>query len=306
MNETNAPLVSIRCITYNHEKYIRDTLEGFVMQKTNFKFEAIVHDDASTDNTAAIIQEYAEKYPDIIKPIFETENQYSKHDGSLQKIMNDAIHPNAKYIAYCEGDDYWTDPNKLQMQVDLMERNPKCSLCYHACKNLFEGISTSSFHFGESVKDSYQLPDMLNYHFQTATIMIKKEVLFCDLYNKALSTGCASGDVMLFMTAASIGNLIGINKQMSVYRRHQNGISNTIKSKNFLYNNYVSWIKVGKVFKGDIQKHLIKYELKSYIAKSILEYKDVKLFIRMICHGLINCPLSVFYAFKNIARSYLK
>ena len=82
MNETNTPLVSIRCITYNHEKYIRDALEGFVMQKTNFKFEAIVHDDASTDNTAAIIQEYAEKYPEIIKPIFETENQYSKHDGS--------------------------------------------------------------------------------------------------------------------------------------------------------------------------------------------------------------------------------
>lgn len=79
-------MVSIRCNTYNHERYIRQCLEGFVIQKTNFRFEAIVHDDASTDGTAAIIREYAEKYPDIIKPIYETENQYSKHDGSLRKI----------------------------------------------------------------------------------------------------------------------------------------------------------------------------------------------------------------------------
>ena len=84
------PLVSIQCLVYNHEPYLRQCLDAFVMQKTNFKFEAIVHDDVSTDGSAAIIREYAEKYPDIIKPIFETENQYSKHDGSLERIMHDA------------------------------------------------------------------------------------------------------------------------------------------------------------------------------------------------------------------------
>ena len=81
-------MVTVRCITYNHEPYIRQCLEGFVMQKTNFRFEAIVHDDASTDGTAAIIKEFADKYPNIIKPIFETENQYSKRDGSLRRIMD--------------------------------------------------------------------------------------------------------------------------------------------------------------------------------------------------------------------------
>ena len=80
--------VTILCLTYNHESYIRQCLDGFVMQQTNFRFEAIVHDDASTDSTTDIIREYAEKYPDIIKPIYETENQYSKHDGSLTRIMN--------------------------------------------------------------------------------------------------------------------------------------------------------------------------------------------------------------------------
>lgn len=110
-------MVSIRCTVYNHEPYLRDCLEGFIMQKTNFRIEAIVHDDASTDGSATIIKEYAEKYPDIIKPIYEVENQYSKHNGSLERIMNEAC--KGKYIAFCEGDDYWIDPLKLQKQVDF-------------------------------------------------------------------------------------------------------------------------------------------------------------------------------------------
>lgn len=125
------PLVVIRCLAYNHEKYIEDCLSGFVMQKTSFHFIAIVHDDASTDRTPEIIKKYAEKYPDIIKPILEVENQYSKHDGSLRRIMDEAIPSNAKYIAMCEGDDYWIDPYKLQKQVDFMEKNRDYSFCFH-------------------------------------------------------------------------------------------------------------------------------------------------------------------------------
>ena len=121
-------LVSIRCITYNHAPYIRQCLDGFVMQKTNFRFEAIVHDDASTDGTADIVREYAEKYPEIIKPIFQTENQYSKRDGSIRRSLNAAMSPSSKYIALCEGDDYWTDPYKLQKQVDFLEGHPEYGL----------------------------------------------------------------------------------------------------------------------------------------------------------------------------------
>lgn len=126
--------VCIRCITYNHEKYLADALEGFVMQKTTFPFVAIVHDDASTDGTADILRQYAEKYPDIIKPIYETENQYSKHDGSIGRIMDaEMAKYNPKYIAYCEGDDYWTDPYKLQKQVNFMESHPDYSVCFCRC-----------------------------------------------------------------------------------------------------------------------------------------------------------------------------
>lgn len=130
------PLVVILCLTYNHEPYLRDALEGFVMQKTDFPFVAIVHEDASTDKTSDILKEYAEKYSDIIFPIFEKENQYSQGD-TLTKIMNLAITvTGAHYVALCEGDDYWIDPLKLQKQVDFLENNKEYSLC--ATNVLFE------------------------------------------------------------------------------------------------------------------------------------------------------------------------
>ena len=129
---TGDPLVSIRCAVYNHEPFLRQCLDGFVMQKTTFPFEAIVHDDASTDGSVAIIREYAEKYPDIIKPIYETENQYRKGAASESgKKIDAAFNPNTKYYALCEGDDYWTDPNKLQIQVDFLEAHPDYSLTVH-------------------------------------------------------------------------------------------------------------------------------------------------------------------------------
>jgi len=125
-------VVSILCATYNHENYIAMALEGFVKQKTDFRFEAIVHDDASTDKTAEIIRKYASEYPDIIRPVYQKENQYSKG----RKIINNFLFPLAtgKYIAICEGDDYWTDPFKLQKQVDFMRKHPECSVSYHAAE----------------------------------------------------------------------------------------------------------------------------------------------------------------------------
>ena len=127
-NTSEPVMVSIICLTYNHSKYIRDCLEGFICQKTNYRFEAIVHDDASFDDTQSVICDYAEKYPEIIKPILEKENQYSKRDGSLQRIINNELR--GKYVALCEGDDYWIDPLKLQKQVDFLENNPEYGMCY--------------------------------------------------------------------------------------------------------------------------------------------------------------------------------
>jgi glycosyltransferase involved in cell wall biosynthesis len=129
-------MVSICCITYNHEHYIADALEGFLMQKANFNFEVLIHDDASTDNTASIIRKYVEKHPDIIKPIYQTENQYSK--GVRINSTFNITRAQGKYLSICEGDDYWTSPVKLQTQVDYMETHPDCTLCFHAAR-IFNG-----------------------------------------------------------------------------------------------------------------------------------------------------------------------
>ena len=122
------PLVSIACITYNQEKYIHQCLDGFVMQKTNFKIEVVIHDDASTDNTPSIIREYCNNYPDLFVPILQTQNKYKEGKG----ILVPYVYPKCrgKYIALCEGDDYWTDPYKLQKQVDFLEANPEYGMCY--------------------------------------------------------------------------------------------------------------------------------------------------------------------------------
>lgn len=144
---TQTPLVAIRCITYNQAPYIRQCLDGFIMQRTDFPFVAIVHDDCSTDGTDDIVREYAQRYPDIIKPIFETENQYSKKDGSLGRIMTKACNETgAKYIAMCEGDDYWTDPLKLQKQVDFLEKNPEYELVFTNRYILKNGVIKPSYY----------------------------------------------------------------------------------------------------------------------------------------------------------------
>ena len=124
-------LVTVICLTYNHEKYIEKTLNGFLKQKTTFPVEYIIRDDASTDNTANILHEYERKYPGYFNIIYEKENQYSKNiiPYFSQKVI---METKSKYVALCEGDDYWCDDNKLQKQVDLMEKNPSASFCVHA------------------------------------------------------------------------------------------------------------------------------------------------------------------------------
>lgn len=139
MSEVELPLVSICTLAYNHEPYIRQCLEGFMIQKCNFKFEVLIHDDASTDGTAGIIREYEEKYPEIIKPIYQKENQYSQ--GIFIGVNFQYPRVLGKYIALCEGDDYWTDPLKLQKQVDFLEANSEYGMCYTQCKRFNQELN---------------------------------------------------------------------------------------------------------------------------------------------------------------------
>lgn len=124
----NEPLLSIWCLSYNHRDFISMAIEGFLTQKTDFKFDIIIHDDASTDGTDEIIKDYQSKYPDIIKVIYQQKNQYSQGINPINAMY---AMTKSKFIAFCEGDDYWNDPSKLQTQVDFLISHPSYVATFH-------------------------------------------------------------------------------------------------------------------------------------------------------------------------------
>lgn len=225
-HDHNRVLVSVRCLVYNQEKYIRQCLEGIVMQRTSFPFEAIVHDDASTDGTAEIIKDFAQKYPQIIKPILETENQYSKHDGSIRRIMNAAC--KGKYIAYCEGDDYWTDPGKLQKQVDILEADPRTMMVYTGFETVDEeGTPLCRPDFDYNMKTSptgFALPAFLYRNVvMTVSSVFRREVFEC-AYKEGTSIGL---DYLTFLCAAALGRVVYLKEKTCCYRKVSSSLTNS-------------------------------------------------------------------------------
>ena len=214
-------IVTIQCLVYNHESFLRQCLDGFVMQKTSFRFEVIVHDDASTDGSAAIIREYADKYPEIIKPIFETENLYSKRDGSLRRVMY--RNTRGKYVAICEGDDYWTDPYKLQKQVDFLESHPDYVMCSHRFnqyiedKKLLEEDDDKDFQGAD-----YDLKNLIGGKWltQTLTLMFRRSAL--DLQH--FESYGMSMDIILLYELLRNGKGYCLPDIMAVYRYHGGGV----------------------------------------------------------------------------------
>ena len=207
--------VSIRCTVYNHEKYLKKCLDGFIMQKTNFLFEVIVHDDASTDNSAEIIREYEKKYPNIIKPIYQTENQYSK-GIPISKTFVDP-HCKGAYWAICEGDDYWTDENKLQKQYDFMVNNPNCSICAHGAMLHNQRTNRITF-YGPGKNAQYYTPDQVilggGGFVATNTLFLKREVA----ERMPACFACEGvGDYQLQMHGAMVGDFYYMPESMAVY-----------------------------------------------------------------------------------------
>lgn len=221
INNGGEPLVSIVCTTFNHEDFIGETLKGFLIQETNFPFEIIVHDDASTDNTAVIVKEFAAKYPLIIKPIYQTVNQYSRKDIN---IWSDITFPEAKgkYMALCEGDDYWIDALKLQKQVDFLENNADYVITWtdFFTKKESEMVPNG---FKDALPDIYTI-DFDNlfdpYCTYTLTSLFRKTAVDPLEYRKFVH----SKDNTLYALVLCNGKGAYMNFQSSVYRWHAGGI----------------------------------------------------------------------------------
>lgn len=223
------PLASIRCITYNQEPYIAQALDSFLAQETDFPFEIVVHDDASTDKTADIIRQYVVKYPQIIKPIYETENQYSKQDGSLRKIVNKACV--GKYIAFCEGDDFWVVPQKLQKQVDFLEHNPEYGMCYTDF-NVYDQIN-NKFQYSCFLNQPSKYPtdyDIQTWIIKTGYVAPMTWVVRKDLWEDACKNAVKSpdGSYALFAYFLAHSKVHCLKKDTTAtYRRIQESASHS-------------------------------------------------------------------------------
>ena len=217
--QDSAPImVSVSCITFNHEPYIARALDSFLMQKTNFPFEILIYDDASTDRTQEIIREYEKRYPGIIKPYYQTENQYSKGKYNVEGFFN---YPRAagKYIAMCDGDDYWTDEHKLQHQVEYMEAHAERAMCFLAAIIATEERAVQSLKIrpyrGNRLIPAEKVIDKPS-NYPTASLLFRTE------YTKDLQDYYYTspvGDIPIQIHMAAKGTVYYMDREMSVYRQ---------------------------------------------------------------------------------------
>lgn len=222
------PIVSISCITYNHEPFIRECLDGFLMQETNFPFEVLIHDDASTDKTAEIIRSYETKYPDIIKPIYQTENQWSKGIRGINIRFN-FNRAQGKYIALCEGDDYWTDPLKLQKQVDFLEENPEYVMTGHDAFIINEkGQKVSKSKLPDNCKKDVSADELkTGFWVLTLSMVFRKVTILKNYPSEAFKV--ANGDTFLISMLGHYGAYHYMPEiKPAGYRIHSGGVWSSI------------------------------------------------------------------------------
>ncbi len=262
MTDKQDMMVSVSMITYNHEKYIAEAIEGVVMQKTDFPFELVIGEDLSTDKTRAICIEYQNKYPDIIRLRLNNPNQ-----GMMLNWINNIESGQGKYIALCDGDDYWTDPYKLQKQVDFMESNPDFAMCSHKVHTLMCGVLDDNI---EMEKDILTTEDLIekDWGLLTASIFFRKDAHKTPNWYYTVK----NGDFALQLIVSLSGKIKFLPDYMAVYRQHLGGMSSTLKPLN-----QTAWMvyllhEFNKYTSNGYKKAIIRrikrmYKLQIYYAK---------------------------------------
>ena len=320
------PTVSILCPAYNHEDYIEEALDSFLIQETDFPFEIIVHDDASTDNTANIVKEYAEKYPHIIKTILQKENQFSKGGNIvLLFLFEKAI---GKYYALCEGDDYWIDTKKLQIQIDLMKENPVCDMSFHASEMRLENDKYGKV-FANPAKENKVLSAseviLGKGDIPTASLVFRKDVV-SNL--PSFFTDAPVGDYPLQILGSVNGGILYINRVMAVYRQGLSGSwtsrTNNVKQREKLTRRMIETFDkfdayLNKQYEDEIKKIKSYYYFQmslTYLKFNMFkEFKDAIVLsrntdtiglVQSICYYIRFSPklLSVLYSIRNRFKTF--
>lgn len=265
-------IVSVCCITYNQEKYIAQALEGFVMQQTTFKYEIIIGEDCSTDSTRSILENYAERYPGLIYLVTSPDNV-----GPVNNAVRVIKRATGKYIAFCDGDDYWTDPLKLQKQVDFLENNTDYAICCHYMRQI-EHDGQISYLDPKPRKLEYSYNRLIvNKQEQTSTASLMVERKYVeDLYTSDWYPRCHAGDkfVKLFATSHTGKKIYVIPEVMSCYRRHPGGIWSMTHSKILKERQFSDFnIIITKFRHNPLQKLiLLRFYMKRYMSFEIRKY----------------------------------
>lgn len=229
VGDINNPVVSICCTAYNHECYIEDALKGFLIQESNFPYEILIHDDASTDHTADIIRAYVIKYPRLIKPIYQKENQYSKN----LRIMPTFLFPHARgeFIAMCEGDDYWIDKTKLEKQYTFLESNVDYSMCIHNAYKVDIYSGERSLFNNQKMPSTFTSTDVIlkKWFSPTGSFFFRKPK---ENYNFPKDV---NGDICILFENSIVGKIKYFDSPMSVYRYGVTGSMSATVPKRLLY-----------------------------------------------------------------------
>ncbi len=226
------PIVSICVTTYQHADFISDCLEGILKQKTNFDYEILLSEDDSTDGTREICSDFAKRYPEKIRLLLHHRDNNIAIGGSPTgrfPFMTNFFLARGKYIALCEGDDYWTDPYKLQKQVDLLESNPGYYACFTNATRLNTEDGATELFLRSSENRTYPIDEVINKgggFFPTATLVFKN--LINDYPNFIFKA--KSGDRALSLLLADKGDFYFLNEITAVYRRHSGGIFSSIRN----------------------------------------------------------------------------
>lgn len=271
-----APLLSVCLITYNHVKYISQAIEGVLMQQVDFLFELVIADDCSTDGTRELLLEYQKKYPESIKLILQNSNV-----GAYQNWKDLIFYPSSKYIAYFEGDDYWTDPDKLQKQVDFLEANDDFAICFHRVFELSEGMAPEISNLNTSLnQETYTIEDIAK-----GNIMYTPSVVFRNRFLKEFPLWMKDspvGDYPLHMFNARHGKIKYFPDIMAVYRKHAGGAW----SHHDIKINNVKMVRVIDYLLSEDFSDEVKVNLALQKRKCLNEYlhtllqSDMELFIR--------------------------
>lgn len=254
--DTNTPLVSALCVVYNQAPYLRQCLDGLVAQETSFPYEIIIHDDASTDGSADIIREYADRYPDRIRTILQEKNQFSQK----KEIWATFLIPEArgKYITFCEGDDWWCDPQKLQRQADFMEANPDVSICYHQFREYDQLKQDYLPHDNPAPKEGLYVKELLwGGYLHTTTLMIRVNA---EAERLRRDVGwVVSMDLVTLHLYMDRGRIAGITGYMSVFRRNSG-----IWTRNAWYPNMMENIIILAKLRSVVQDEWLRKNLDAW------------------------------------------